>query len=105
MRRAGAKTGQEEWMRIRGGGLRARAGRNGAIPLILAILLVSVACEKKAGTAGGPAPEVLVALVEKKDVSLDSEFIGTTVLKNAAADKARNRYFILGSPSPETEAG
>jgi membrane fusion protein (multidrug efflux system) len=28
---------------------------------------------------GGPAPEVLVTSVEKKDVSLDSEFIGTTV--------------------------
>ena len=66
-------------MRIRRGSLCARITRAGQIPLILAICLVSVACEKKAGTEGGPAPEVLVAPVQKKDVSLDSVWIGTTV--------------------------
>ena len=66
-------------MRIRRGSLFARFGRAGSIPLIIAISLGSVACEKKAGTAGGPAPEVLVTPVQKKDVFLDSVWIGTTV--------------------------
>jgi len=66
-------------MRIRRGSLFARIGRAGQIPLIIAISLGTVACEKKAGTAGGPAPEVLVTSVQKKDVFLDSVWIGTTV--------------------------
>ena len=66
-------------MQIRRGSFFARIGRAGQIPLIIAISLGTVACEKKAGTAGGPAPEVLVTSVQKKDVSLDSVWIGTTV--------------------------
>ncbi len=66
-------------MRIRGRGPCARSGESGLIPLALALALASAACEKKGGAADGPAPEVLVTEVQKRDVALDSEFIGTTV--------------------------
>jgi len=49
------------------------------LPLIFCVLALSIACEKKAGPGGAAAPEVLVVPVEKRDVALDSVWIGTTV--------------------------
>lgn len=49
------------------------------LPLVLGAILLCIACEKKAGPGEAAVPEVLVAPVEKRDVALDSEWIGTTV--------------------------
>jgi membrane fusion protein (multidrug efflux system) len=47
------------------------------LSLVVSLALLGVACkEKEAGP--GPAPEVLVATVEKQDVEIYSEWVGTT---------------------------
>ena len=56
-----------------------RARSTWRITPILALLALAVACEKKSATGEAAAPEVLVAPVEKRDVALDSVWIGTTV--------------------------
>jgi membrane fusion protein (multidrug efflux system) len=48
------------------------------IPLVASIVFAATACEKKETGAGGPAPEVVVATVEKQDVEIYSTWIGTT---------------------------
>lgn len=61
---------------------RTRTGRTRStwrIAPILALLALPLACEKKSATGEAAAPEVLVAPVEKRDVALDSVWIGTTV--------------------------
>lgn len=42
------------------------------------IAFATIACEKKQTAAEGPAPEVVVAPVEQKDVDIFSEWVGTT---------------------------
>ena len=56
-----------------------RARSTWRIAPILALLALPLACEKKSATGEAAAPEVLVAPVEKRDVALDSVWIGTTV--------------------------
>lgn len=45
--------------------------------VLLALATAGMACEKKE-VAGGPAPEVVVASVEAKDVEIYSDWVGTT---------------------------
>jgi membrane fusion protein (multidrug efflux system) len=49
------------------------------VALSITLVAVTSACEKKPAGTGAPAPEVLVMPVEKKNVDLDSVWIGTTV--------------------------
>lgn len=53
--------------------------RAGRIALVLLVVVVGSACEKKTESAASAVPEVLVTPVEKRDVDLSSEWIGTTV--------------------------
>ncbi|MGZ8259916.1 MAG: efflux RND transporter periplasmic adaptor subunit, partial [Caldimonas sp.] len=46
--------------------------------LVASIAFSAMACEKKEQAAEGPAPEVVVAPVEKTDVEIFSEWVGTT---------------------------
>ncbi len=46
--------------------------------LIASIAFASLACEKKEMATTGPAPEVVVAAVEQKDVEIFTEWVGTT---------------------------
>jgi membrane fusion protein, multidrug efflux system len=51
------------------------------LPAVLSLVLlvwIASACEKKEEKAGGPAPEVVVAPVEKRDVDIYTEWVGTT---------------------------
>jgi membrane fusion protein (multidrug efflux system) len=48
------------------------------IPLVASIVFAATACEKKETGAGGSAPEVVVATVEKQDVEIYSTWVGTT---------------------------
>jgi membrane fusion protein (multidrug efflux system) len=48
------------------------------IALVASIALTAIACEKKETAAEGPAPEVVVAPVEQKDVEIFMEWVGTT---------------------------
>jgi membrane fusion protein (multidrug efflux system) len=45
---------------------------------VLPVALAAIACEKKEAATEGPAPEVVVAPVEQKDVDIYSEWVGTT---------------------------
>lgn len=45
---------------------------------VASIAFATIACEKKQTAAEGPAPEVVVAPVEQKDVDIFSEWVGTT---------------------------
>ena len=50
-------------------------------PIALALCVVAVlasGCNDKSGQAGAPVPTVVVATVEQKDVSIASEWVGTT---------------------------
>ncbi|HVP31096.1 MAG TPA: efflux RND transporter periplasmic adaptor subunit [Myxococcota bacterium] len=46
--------------------------------LLVTLATLGIACEKKHEGAQGPLPDVVVAPVEKKDVEIYSEWIGTT---------------------------
>jgi RND family efflux transporter MFP subunit len=46
--------------------------------LALGLLLSALACGKEQGAAGPPAPEVVVVPVEKRDVQIYREWVGTT---------------------------
>jgi len=46
--------------------------------VLVLLAALGVACEKQETGAGGPAPEVVVATVEKQDVEIYSEWVGTT---------------------------
>ena len=48
------------------------------LSLVAFLALVSVDCGKKESGPGGPGPEVVVATVEKRDVEIYSEWVGTT---------------------------
>ena len=48
------------------------------MPLVAAISLGAIACEKTEVATTGPAPEVVVAPVEQKDVEIFTEWVGTT---------------------------
>ena len=48
------------------------------MPLVAAITIGAIACEKTEVATTGPAPEVVVALVEKSDVEIFTEWVGTT---------------------------
>lgn len=58
-------------------GRRSEIRKLGLIPLALTGLLLTSACEKPK-PAAAPGPEVVVAPVEKKDVQIYSEWIGST---------------------------
>ena len=48
------------------------------MPLVAAITIGAIACEKTEVATTGPAPEVVVASVEKSDVEIFTEWVGTT---------------------------
>ena len=48
------------------------------MPLVAAIAFGAMACEKTEVATTGPAPEVVVAPVEQKDVEIFTEWVGTT---------------------------
>lgn len=52
--------------------------RLAVIFLAASLAAVALACEKKEEAAAGPAPEVVVAPVEKTDVEIFTEWVGTT---------------------------
>ncbi len=67
-------------MRIRQRRPSGAARGAGQITLAALLVVAGLACEKTPGDAAGAAPpEVLVVAVEKRDVGLESEWIGTTV--------------------------
>lgn len=45
---------------------------------VLPIAIAAIACEKKDAATGGPAPEVVVAPVEQRNVDIYTEWVGTT---------------------------
>jgi membrane fusion protein (multidrug efflux system) len=49
-----------------------------ALAFVLPIAIAAIACEKKDAATEGPAPEVVVAPVEQRDVDIYTEWVGTT---------------------------
>jgi RND family efflux transporter MFP subunit len=48
------------------------------LAVVLPIAIAAIACEKKDAATEGPAPEVVVAPVEQRDVDIYTEWVGTT---------------------------
>jgi hypothetical protein len=46
--------------------------------LLCVLAALASGCDRKAQTAEAPAPAVVVATVERKDVEVGSEWVGTT---------------------------
>ena len=52
--------------------------RLSALSIGVLLAALALACEEQETAAGGPAPEVIVATLEKQDVEIYSEWVGTT---------------------------